>query len=214
MLVLPASVSLDVPRQILSTNSWEEANYTFPGTEQDIKLYCWYVCFVCQTVCVYVAEGGGAVVSPLKYARYSVFTEPTRSPADLFQFCQKGKHREDSWSVYNAFWYKLWFSKRHWEKHVLHEHCGISWSIVAIQSQSITVWGASRIKHLKVFFFWCGPFLKSLLSLLQHCFCLMFWLFGHKAYGILAPWPGIEPAPPALEGEILTTGLPGKPLEI
>ena len=24
--------------------------------------------------------------------------------------------------------------------------------------------------------------------------------FGHKAYGILAPWAGIEPAPPVLEG--------------
>ena len=26
----------------------------------------------------------------------------------------------------------------------------------------------------------------------------------------LAPQPGIEPTPPALEGEVLTTGLPGK----
>ena len=38
----------------------------------------------------------------------------------------------------------------------------------------------------------------------------MFWFFGRKACGILAPRPGIEPAPPALEGEVLTTGLPGK----
>ena len=34
----------------------------------------------------------------------------------------------------------------------------------------------------------------------------MFWFFGYKAWGILAPRPGIEPAPLALEGEILTTG--------
>ena len=27
-----------------------------------------------------------------------------------------------------------------------------------------------------------------------------------QACGMLAPWPGIEPAPPALEGEVLTTG--------
>ena len=40
----------------------------------------------------------------------------------------------------------------------------------------------------------------------------MFWFFGHEACGILAPWPGIEPAPPALEGEVLTTGPPGKSL--
>ena len=37
----------------------------------------------------------------------------------------------------------------------------------------------------------------------------MFWLFGHKACEILAPRPGIEPAPPALGGEVLTTGPPG-----
>ena len=30
----------------------------------------------------------------------------------------------------------------------------------------------------------------------------MFWFFGHEACGILAPQPGIEPTPPALEGEV------------
>ena len=40
----------------------------------------------------------------------------------------------------------------------------------------------------------------------------MFWLFGCKACGILAPWPGIELAPPALKGKVLTTGLSGKSL--
>ena len=34
------------------------------------------------------------------------------------------------------------------------------------------------------FFFWGGTFLKSLLNLLQHCFCSVFWLFGHKSCGI------------------------------
>jgi len=38
----------------------------------------------------------------------------------------------------------------------------------------------------------------------------MFWFFDHKAYGILAPWPGIEPAASALEGKVLNTGRPGK----
>ena len=38
----------------------------------------------------------------------------------------------------------------------------------------------------------------------------MFWFFGHKACGILAPQPGIEPAPPALEGEVLPTEPVGK----
>ena len=49
-------------------------------------------------------------------------------------------------------------------------------------------------------------FKKSLLNLLQYCFCFLFWCFG---CGILASRPGVEPAPPALEGEGLTTGPPG-----
>ena len=38
----------------------------------------------------------------------------------------------------------------------------------------------------------------------------MFWLFGGEACGILAPQSGIKPVPPALEGDDLTTGPPGK----
>ena len=40
----------------------------------------------------------------------------------------------------------------------------------------------------------------------------MFVCFEHEVCGILAPWPEIEPAPPALEGEVLTPGPPGKSL--
>ena len=42
-----------------------------------------------------------------------------------------------------------------------------------------------------------------------HCYnivsVLCFWgfFFCHLACGILAPWPGIEPAPPTLKGEVL-----------
>ena len=35
-------------------------------------------------------------------------------------------------------------------------------------------------------------------------------VYGHKACGIFAPRPGIKLSPPPLEGEVLTTGLPGK----
>ena len=38
----------------------------------------------------------------------------------------------------------------------------------------------------------------------------MFWFFGREACEILAPQPGIEPAPPALEGKALTAGPSGK----
>ena len=41
---------------------------------------------------------------------------------------------------------------------------------------------------------------------------LLFYVlvFGPEACGILAPWPGIKPAPPVLKGEAVTTGLPLK----
>ena len=45
-------------------------------------------------------------------------------------------------------------------------------------------------------FFWCRPFKKSLLSLLQYCFCFIF--FGLKACGFLAPCPGIGPIAPCI----------------
>ena len=44
----------------------------------------------------------------------------------------------------------------------------------------------------------------------MYYFCFMFWFLDHEACGILAPQPGLELVPPALEGGFLTTGLPGK----
>ena len=43
---------------------------------------------------------------------------------------------------------------------------------------------------------------------------LLFYVlvFGSRAYGILALWPGIESEPPVLEGDVLTAGPPGKSL--
>ena len=38
----------------------------------------------------------------------------------------------------------------------------------------------------------------------------VFWFLGHEACGVLAPWPGIESALGASEGEVLATGLSGK----
>ena len=48
-------------------------------------------------------------------------------------------------------------------------------------------------------FFFDVEFLKSLLNLLQYCFCFMFPFFGHKA---LAIWPGMEPTCPVLEDSL------------
>ena len=41
----------------------------------------------------------------------------------------------------------------------------------------------------------------------------MFWVFVLEVCEILGPRPGIEPAPAALEGDVLTTGPPGKSLK-
>ena len=41
-------------------------------------------------------------------------------------------------------------------------------------------------------------------------FYVLVYFFGYEACGILSPRPGIKPAPPALEGEVLTTELTGK----
>ena len=38
----------------------------------------------------------------------------------------------------------------------------------------------------------------------------MFRCFVQEARRLLALWPGIKPTPPALEGQVLTTGPPGK----
>ena len=46
-----------------------------------------------------------------------------------------------------------------------------------------------------------------------YCICytvdsiLCFGVLGHETCGLLASQPGIKPAAPALEGEVLTTGL-------
>ena len=64
-----------------------------------------------------------------------------------------------------------------------------------------------------VYFFGCGPFVKSLLNLPQYCYN-MFQYFGGETCGIIAPGPGIETVPPALEGKVLITRPPGKSLYI
>ena len=50
--------------------------------------------------------------------------------------------------------------------------------------------------YFLLLFFKCRPFLRSLLNLLQYCFCFMF--FGYEACGILAPRPGVEPCAPCI----------------
>lgn len=68
--------------------------------------------------------------------------------------------------------------------------------------------------HFLTCFSQCRSLLNSLSSLLQHRLGFTFWLFGHKTWETLAPRPEIEPAPPALEGKVLTPGPPGTSLDV
>ena len=64
-----------------------------------------------------------------------------------------------------------------------------------------------KVFFLFFFLFWCGLYwiCYNIASVL--CFGVVFFL-GRGACGVLSPQPGIKPAPLALEGEVLITGLP------
>ena len=62
-------------------------------------------------------------------------------------------------------------------------------------------------------FFRCGPFFKVFIEFVTILVLFYVSVFGSRAYGILALWPGIESEPPVLEDDVLTTGPPGKSLE-
>ena len=47
-------------------------------------------------------------------------------------------------------------------------------------------------------FFWCGPFLKSLLNLLQYCFCFMFWFFWPQGMWDLSSLTGDQTRIPCI----------------
>ena len=82
--------------------------------------------------------------------------------------------------------------------------CALSFSREFCFSCIHTLIQLNLIVKLFLFFF------KSLLNFLQYCFCFIFWFLAREACGVLAPQPGIKPAPPALESKVLTTGPPWK----
>ena len=57
-------------------------------------------------------------------------------------------------------------------------------------------------------FFFKEFFMWTIFKVFIEFVIILLLFYGHKACGILAPQPGIEPVPPALEGEVLTTGPP------
>ena len=54
---------------------------------------------------------------------------------------------------------------------------------------------------------------KALIEFVTISLLFYVLVFGLEACEILVPQPGIQPAPPALEGKVLATGSPGKALE-
>ena len=64
---------------------------------------------------------------------------------------------------------------------------------------------------LSISFFWMWTIFKVDIEFVTILFLFYIWFFVHEACGLLVPWPGIKLAHPALEGEILTTGLQGHP---
>ena len=102
--------------------------------------------------------------------------------------------------------YSLPRSVAHWQNiAILALWCGLAKFSSSILLGKI-FWHVPPIKYVHYYFF------KSLLNLLQYCFCFMLWFFGQEACEILAPWPGIEPASTALASEVLTTVQPGNSL--
>ena len=80
-------------------------------------------------------------------------------------------------------------------------------------------WGSQRIRHnlateqqfwFFLRFFLCVPYFKVFIEFVT--ILLLFYVLVFWPRGMWDSWPGMEPMPPALEGEVLTTGLPEKSL--
>ena len=84
---------------------------------------------------------------------------------------------------------------------------------VGLQSWTQLKWLSmhARGAYVTIFknIFLCWPFFKRLYWICCNIFSVfMFWFLGHETHGILVSQLGIEPVPPALKGEVLTTELP------
>ena len=89
---------------------------------------------------------------------------------------------------------------------------GLTWVLMYWPCE--TVWSCCNSGMLSLTLLLMNFFLKSLLNVLQYCFCFMFWYFGHKTCWILALPLRFKPTPSPLQGKVLTTGPPGKSLLI
>ena len=70
-----------------------------------------------------------------------------------------------------------------------------------------------QLYNLIMVFINLDSFWKVFIEFVTILLLFVFWVFGHESWEILAPWPGTKPARTAFEGEVLTSGLPGKSLD-
>ena len=88
--------------------------------------------------------------------------------------------------------------------------CVLAWLPFSRQTNSLLL-SFNFFFLLKIFLFLTWTIFKVLIEFVCYNIAsVLFRFFGPEACGVLAPRPGIEPAPAALEGEVLTTGPPGK----
>ena len=123
---------------------------------------------------------------------------------------------EPTWRPGASFYLSGWSAVEH--KNCQHYSC--SWALRGTLGEPSPVVKSSpsgRTRAISVFFYYFLRFFliwtvfkKSLLNLLQYCLCFIFWFSDCEACGILALSPGIKPVSLALEGKVLTSGLPGK----
>ena len=93
-----------------------------------------------------------------------------------------------------------------WEE----EHLSRYWTGKVPLSSSISISPVGAF--LKTFFLMWTIFFYVFIEFVTILLLFIFCLFGPKAHGISVPWLGIELAPRALEGEVLTTGPRGMSL--
>ena len=89
----------------------------------------------------------------------------------------------------------------------------LKWSPAYATSCPYHIVGFFKLKKIfsfKLFFFLISKVFIDFVAILLLLFyvSVFFFFFGPEACGILTPQPEIQPAPPALEGKVLTAGPP------
>ena len=100
---------------------------------------------------------------------------------------------------------------------VVFDNCMHERDLLILPKNKITFFFFLQI-HLLIFqtFWGMWTFFKVFIEFVTTLllFYVFGFFFGPQACEIPAPRPGIKPTPPALEGQVLTTGPPGKTLHL